>query len=160
MTRSGKLVLAGVLGVMAALGTTADTLGAGNVSLGKPLVKSNGTAVLPAYFAVPGQATLWDAQTLRPCGGPPRIKKVEVAVTQAGTIRFDVRPEASIKPSLRQGMTVRVPVAVQFQPDGVNVNAPEVHVRRISLHVDRPATGARAPASTPLCGPTAPYPQP
>ena len=145
MRRSGKITLAVGIVLTAIVGTTAESLADGGVTIGKPVSKPKGTAVLPVTFTQPGTAVLWDAATLRPCGGPPRIKRVDVTVQQPGTLRLLVKPESLIKPDLRQGRRVKVPVAVEFTPANTNVNVPETHVKRLILQIDSKTDRAAVP---------------
>ena len=154
MRLSGKLVLMALVAVSAVIATAAVSAGAGNVSLSKPLIKRNGTAVLPVTVSAPGHIVLWDAETLRPCGGPPRIQRKEVDVQNPETLRLTVKPTSLIKPSLKQGRRVKVPVEVDFTPAGANVNAPEAHVIRIALRMRAKGTAA----AIRRCGPTPPTP--
>ena len=132
---------------VAAIGLAAPpALGDGTFSFGKPVPKANGTAVLPVTFSQAGKAELSDAEEVQPCGGPPRIKPLEVTVQQPGTLRLAVRPDPLIKPDLRQGRRVKVQVAVQFTPAGVNVNAPETRFKRVVLRVESKQRSLSGPA--------------
>jgi hypothetical protein len=152
MRLSGKLVLTALFAVAAVLGTASVSIGAGSVSVSKPLVKGNGTAVLPVTVSQPGTVVLWDAASLRPCGGPPRIRRVEFQVQQPETLKMPVKPTHLIKPALKSGQRVKVSAEVDFTPAGATTVA-EKQVRPIVLRID--AKNAAA-AATRRCGPEPP----
>jgi len=134
MRLSGKLVLALAIAAAAIAAFATVAVGQGDVSVSKPLIKRNGTAVLPVTFAKPGTAVLWDASTLRPCGGPPRIRRVQFEIPKPETDKFPVKPTKLIKPSLEHGTKVKVPVEVQFTPQG-STSLPETHTIQIALRI-------------------------
>jgi hypothetical protein len=153
MRLSGKLVLTTAICSVWTAMTAAAALGQGDVTLGKPVIKRDGTARLPVTFSKPGTAVLWDASTLRPCGGPPRVQRVEVDVQTPETLTLAVKPTKLIKPDLKEGRKVKVPVQVQFDPQGANTGLPETHTIRIALRISSKA----GTAAVRRCTPPAPY---
>ena len=132
------LLLAAVMGAIG----VATALGEGTVVVGKPVTKSDGTAVLPITFTGPGSVEIWDAKTEQPCGPPPRIQRIQLADIQVNQeMRFRIKPTHLIKPALKQGKRVKVPVLIWFNPQGEG--APDVKVTQtVALHIKSKGTSA------------------
>jgi hypothetical protein len=93
-------------------------------SFGSPVLKKNGSALLPATFPGPGSAVVEDAGLASARASISKKKKKRLiktrttAIAAAGTVSLKIKPTRAAKKRLKQGKAVKVQVKVTFTPTG------------------------------------------
>lgn len=100
---------------------------AAEITLGKPIRKSNGTARIPASSAVPGAVVIQDGRAAQGASlsgqARRRIKRKSLGLPGGSVIDtpktlLPVKPTARTQKRLDRGRKVRLTVRVTFTPDG------------------------------------------